>query len=655
MLIFKKNNPMKNFVFAVAAFIYFNTSAQTWLQPHKNIQLPNVPSASLLEDLISANGGTAIGTSGLPAPGVIKHMRNFHHMEIDYKYGYFPSDGILNPDTCSCANAWCNNGGCNDILFPSTKSGFESLKDHYCKWKGNKYQFTEMNAALESLFPKMSSQCGNTNISRSYPNKWYSISEFGGLANAQMHFKNYTLSFLKSFCPGDTNKPCLVNVLEVGNEPWGDPYPGKDGYHQLLIGAVSAFREYYGSGNPDDWRMKLSTAAFQAHNPNAGPFGEQWHYIDNMIPDTLKPYFKYTSIHNYAFNMSNFNLGVTETPESDDGGFLTVKNLIEWRNQKMQNAKVNITEFAWNAGTLNNGCGDLGESTQAAYTMRGYMLAARYNVHRAYVYDFTDKNEYPLYCTTGLYKDLANNVPRKTFLCIQKLRNSNLTNKRFLKALAEYNGPTQVSLNSGKYVFIFGDTAGKPTHIIAWRAEKLSFENNNYPATLPIYDTITLPSNAMNVSVNDAYTTLGWDNSQDGTVSGTMGSTVYINAPTSNVIYAKLSGMPIVIPIKSNGCKYDIAGNLINCISTATGNDYFQYDIHISYNAANNNINIGFNGYSGNASIQVLNTVGQMLKSELYIGTTNYYSFPFISTPGIYFVKLELNNKQYFIKKIVVN
>ena len=337
---------IRNRKFSICILVYCLLStaccfSQSWLQPHTAIVLPNVPAKSKLSELISANGGNSIGMTGMPNAGTIKNMRNFHQMEIDYKYNYFPMDGILNADTCSCANVWCNGGDCSNIMQPGTKSGFESTKGFYCVWKTPAFGFTKMHAAFESIFPKYSGgPCPNTTIMRGYPNKWYSLSEFGGLNNAALNFKNYVLSFLKTNCPKELYKPALVNVLEVGNEPWGDPYPGMNGYHQLLIGTVAACREYYGSSNPASWRIELSLAAFRAHNANPGPFGEQFYYVDTAIPDSLKHYFSYANIHPYAFNIAQFNAGnlnagVTETPESDDGAFLTFKNMIEWKNQKM--------------------------------------------------------------------------------------------------------------------------------------------------------------------------------------------------------------------------------------------------------------------------------------------------------------------------------
>lgn len=652
---------MKNFlaILLLSATMTGTILAQSWLQPHTQINLPNAPAKATLSELISANGGNSIGMTQMPNAGSIKTMRNFHHMEIDYKYNYFPMDGILNPDTCGCANVWCNNGGCSDILAPATKSGFESTKGFYCAWKGNNFGFTTMYSALESLFPKHNANCPNTTINRGYPNKWYSLTEFGGMANAAQNFENYVTSFLKTNCPKDPNKPALVNVLEIGNEPWGDPYPGKLGYHQLLIGTVSACRKYYGTNNPASWRIQLSLAAFRAHNANPGPFGEQFYYVDEAIPDSLKPYFSYCEIHPYAFNIpqfnqGNLNAGVTETPESDDGGYLTFKNMIDWKNQKFQHAKVNITEFGWNAGTANDGCGPLGESTQAAYYMRAYLLAARYNIHRAFVYGYTDQNEYPLYCTTGLFKDINNNIPRKSYRSIVTTVNSTVKDKRFLKALTENTNQANNGQN-GKFVYLFGDSAGTPTHIIAWKPVKLGFEDTNYPALSSSYDTIQLPSQYLWAMSGDAYYYLGWDNSQNGTIANTASGTVYINGMSTNPnqVYVKLSGIPVVIPIHSLNCRYDSTGNLVNC-GPATYVNYMnnEYDVNIQFDGSS--ITIHSSDLAGPATLSVYNSIGQpILQSNIELSAHGATLGFKAGSVGMYIVKVETADGFTFAKKIL--
>jgi len=640
--------------------LYFYTNSQTWLNPHTQINLPNVPAKAKLNELISSNGSNALGQTSLPNAGTIKTLRNFHLMENDAKYNFFPSEGILNADTCSCANVWCNGGGCNDIVQAGgTKSGFESYKGFYCAWKTPAFGFTEIYSATESIFPKANFTCtSNSTINRGYPNKWYSLTEFGGINNIAQNYKNYVISYLKTFCPKELNKPALTTVLEIGNEPWGDPYPGTAGYHELLRGAVAACREYYGSNDPKNWRIQLSLAAFRAHNSGPGPFGEVNYYVENVIPDSLKPYYMYAPIHPYAFNITNFNAGnisagVSETPESDDGAFLTFKNMIDWKNQKMPHAKVNIGEFGWDAeipSNCPNGAAPMGESSQAAYTMRAYMHSARYDIHRSFVYGFTDQYECPLYYTTGLFKDLQNNVQRKMYKCIQTTVASTVGDKRFLKALTENTNQANNGQN-GAFVYIFGDAVGTPTHIVAWRPIKLTYEDNNYPALASNYTTITLPGVNLNVNVGAAYYYMGWDNSQNGTITNNGTGTVDITGTGTNVLNVKLSGMPIVIPISANGCKYDSLG-VLTCPS-GISNIKPESILNMYYSNDNSMMYINTGDYKGDVHIKIYDMQGRKVYNSSYIAAGTH-SFEFKgSTLGIYMVEVLLADGTSSIKKIV--
>ena len=211
---------------------------------------------------------------------------------------------------------------------------------------------------------------------------------------------------------------------------------------------------------------------------------------------------QYVSVHNYAFPLSINgqdvsldcqNVALTQRPETENGAYLTMKNMLKWVEENMSHAKTNITEFGWNA--QNSQCNAIGESSQSAYTLRAFLLAARYNIHKSFLYHFVDKNEFPLYCTTGLYEgNIQNNNPRKTFESIDKLRSSNLSDKRFLKALEEDSNEANNG-NNGEFYYLFGDNAGKPTHIVAWKPVELQYENTAYPAVASNFSTLQLPGN----------------------------------------------------------------------------------------------------------------------------------------------------------------
>lgn len=648
---------MKKLLPLLALAIVFNMNAQSWLQTHHLINIPNKPSSASLGDIIAVNGGNKIGNTTLPNAGVIKTLRDFYHMEIDYDYSYFPSEGILNADTCSCANVWCNFGNCSTFINnPGGPSSFASKKGFYCAWNGSGYQFEEVYSTLEAIFPKKSfGGCySGADVDRSYPNKWYSLTEWGGLPNIQQNFENYLLPYLVTYCPGDTSKPCLIDVLEVGNEPWGNPYPGEAGYHEMLQGAIDVFSNYYGSTNPSDWRMKLSTAALEAHDSMPNNFGATEMYIEDMVPAQYRQYFDYVAIHPYAFPLDNSAFAVNQWPESENGAYLTLKNLVDWRNSQMSHAKVNVTEFGWNAGTPGDGCGPLGESTQASYIMRAFLLALRNDVHRAFVYSISDETEYPLYCTVGLYEDLGANNPRKVMESIIKLKSSTIADKRFLKAITE-NADQASNGANGVYAYLLGDNSGTPTHLVAWRPDSLGYENSNYPLVSSSYTTITLPDTSLKVQNADNYYYLSWDATQDGLIANNSSTVVNVSGSSSSSVGVKLSAIPIVIPIGNNNCVYDSLGNL-NCTGGTT--NITQADNNLDFNLypnpAANAIYFQLEGISNqNIDYEIYNVSGNLIKSGMIKAGKGQISLDSYKN-GSYLFKIISANKKQLTKRFTV-
>ena len=188
-------------------------------------------------------------------------------------------------------------------------------------------------------------------------------------------------------------------------------------------------------------------------------------------------------------------IGLVESPESETGAFMTMKNMKDWMAQNMPNAELNLGEFGWNSTAGDN---PLGEANQAAYVMRAFMLAMRNDIHRAFLYAFQDNEECPLYCSTSLYDE--NGQPRNSLLAIEQLMDSDLSDKVFLNAVSEDSDP-----ESGQYVYLFGDPDGTPTHMVAWAPEVLPENGETYPPVSNECTTIQLPSTEMTVSAGTPY------------------------------------------------------------------------------------------------------------------------------------------------------
>ena len=615
----------------LAITLLFSQSNANWQVAHSQLVSPSFntensqPNPTHFGNMIGTAGGKEIGNYFNPqfdAAGVINSFRSFHLMEADFGDAFFPKEKELSTVPCDCGDVLYSceeERKCEDDYLPYNTYGFRGYKAHYCDWTNDpRFGIKEIYAALEAQIPIKAAYCsttvngdcveanenpcliqdGRAQIgSRKFPDKWYTADEWGGHHDSiQKHAKNYVYHFAATFCPTDLQKDCVVKVLELGNEPWGMDTPGKLGYHAILKGAVQALKELYGT-DKNNWRMKLSTAAFDARFAcDNAPM----QYIHDMIPNEpeIKKYIDYLNVHNYPFTNTPCgvpvdNLKLNYTPESPDGGFLSFKNIEVWKQQNgMEHARINMTEFGWNSSQEDCNSG-IGEANQAAYHMRAYLLAARYGIHKGFSYCLKDQPKYfwngveyspesPLYCSTGL---IDRNGKKKSSFYASETFVSKLGQKHFLKAVEE-----KYDKEGGIFAYLLGEVDelgnGIPTHLVAWRASDLGVSDNQniqYPKrdselgrTLT---TLTLPSTEMDFSMEDTYFYLGWDEEHPRLIGDHI---VHQNDVEVHQVQVDLSGLPIVIPINPANTGYDKAGNLF-------GGELAQY---VSANELEGNLDI---------------------------------------------------------------
>ncbi|MFK7981227.1 MAG: hypothetical protein AB8G86_14675 [Saprospiraceae bacterium] len=592
-------------------------SAQSWLTPHDSLHFKSKPNTTSFVDLIGANAGKEIGqnSASFKGTGKIKNVRSFHIMGSDYGNGFFPNEQTIIPYPCDCGDEFyqCPSQTCVDEETGRVKKyGFRNWKAHYCDWKKG-YQMKTIQASLEAIFPKLSTvcefdenfncthvphPCTDYGLGRNYPNKWYTKEEWGGsFQNIRAIAATYAENFAITFCPSDTAKQCLVNILEVGNEPWGkgddgindtaDDTPGKEGYHAICWGVIDGLTKYYKSDDPKKWRMKLSTAAFEAYTTTPGCGNDPNQYIELMVPNqmengkSLRSYFDHVSIHNYAFPKANLcsDNNLKRMPESEDGIFLTLKNMKKWMEINMPHAKLNITEFGWNSFSSVAGCYSIGQANQSAYLIRAFLLASRYNIHKAYAYAFYDHPEESIFCSVG-FQEKGTHEAKKSLLAVSKL-NDLIGDKHFIKAIELDNDKTTFAYLVGDYDAT--KKQGNPTHLVAWKAVDLMEKD--------IFDTYpTLDANFTNINLGELsvdetsnYTYLSWDNKEDGSIGDNV-----IRA-AGNSVQIKLSGLPVLIPLDNNHCTYDESGDLMGC----DNNDLTQNTNQIEFDCGDITVTYG--------------------------------------------------------------
>jgi hypothetical protein len=517
--------------------------------------------------------------NGNPFNAIAGTVRSFHDMgdAHDYNFG-FPRSGapapcppIMEGDTeCHC---WTPSG-------PPLPS-FADWQCRYYQWylDGN----TEIHAALMSI------------ANRPFPdNGWFSACEWGNtLPEVYDNAYAYATNFAMTFGPKEPNTVCLVKVVEIGNEPWGQP--GRDAYHMILNAFINAFSVYYESTNPEDWRIKLSAPALQAFSQNP-----VWHslsakccdqyqngdeigidcggtsgncssplepciacesaqitnceignlaydpnhgtgdIIGEMIPAEAWDFLEGANIHPYSFQAATLEL--TAHPESNNSEFQRIRNMHAFMEEcGLESQNLNITEIGWDSGPL--GAHPVGLYAQAVYIVRAILMAGRFGASQAIIYECVDNpfiDDTGLYRSSGLYtatnetpnyEDLTPKDPKPSYHAVVQCMRE-IGDKEFLKSLTQ-------EVDEGAYAYLLGNSDGLITHLVAWHA--IGVEVNAGVTNLQPFN-IQLPDN-VSMLIPASGTLL------DGSSNNAGYQIINSHDPLTNTYNLNLSSAPILIEI----------------------------------------------------------------------------------------------------------
>ncbi len=496
-------------------------------------------------------------------------MRLFHLMGKDY-FGNTPATQPINP--------------CTNPNYDIQRLGMCAIRDFY--------------RVLRDDYPFIVSSV-ETIQGKGFPNKWYTESEWGGsMTNIKENAYQYAKAYLQTMDPDKNANTALVDRFHTSNEHWGSDL-GIDGYKAVCDGFIEGFTEYYqgnrfATPNQNTWVIKMWFGAYQAHKA-----AHVWDndYVGTMMSDKTRQTVAGLDIHPYSFAVENGvdNNNINQHPESTTSYFQSIKNMVKWRNDNAPTMGLTATEFGWNdqnvpirmnLGDVDNKPGDdwviqsvngtpstqpnnpsdwatefvgVGEEAQALYSIRAFLLLARYGFDSGYIYGSFDSNE-SLYQNTGVYKTqpLIETVPggafkysnypsassdfigeKKVMPAMRKFRNSSVIgNKHYLQTIKEDD--------NGVHAILVGDSPnGNPTHLVAWYATNINNKNENQILADIISQTpgqIGLPSN-LSINTSQNFTRLDWKESSVNNISS---SSVYVNGTL------KLTPIPIVIPLISN-------------------------------------------------------------------------------------------------------
>ena len=124
----------------------------------------------------------------------------------------------------------------------------------------------------------------------------------------------------------------VLDVLETGNEPWGEP--GLDAFASWSQGFIDVFREEFGA-DIETWPIKLATPAGQvSHYPRhykSSSLEDVQDGSDNLnllIPEEQRKWFSYVTCHPYSFNEDTYSL--TAPPDHPESRFAELFDVCEW-------------------------------------------------------------------------------------------------------------------------------------------------------------------------------------------------------------------------------------------------------------------------------------------------------------------------------------
>lgn len=374
----------------------------------------------------------------------------------------------------------------NGNFFQSNKATLQGLKDQGFK--------------VHACFAALSPTDGTYSDLRDFPEQWYFVNEWTNNAGinyegVKLSVKNYTIAFINAMSPPNcSGNNCIVDVFEMGNEPWG--YPDPKIYHAIITGAWEAFYEVYGV--PSNWKMDFIAPSFQAFrenivncdNPNelnafnlqTDPnyqlcqYDEIGEFLD--LPCEVMNDIDAVNIHPYGFKNGDISTFKTE-PEHPESEFNQIKNAVVWRDTNFPNRDLPIysTEFGWSSQP--EAANGNGEEGQAANLLRGILIQSRYHINRTYIYNaYEDIN--PLFNWHALYEAGDSNGigypnalggrKKPAFFAVKDFRNR-FAGKVFYKAVQEDR--------NGVYAYIVANPDGSEPFLVFWTPQETHDYNIN--------------------------------------------------------------------------------------------------------------------------------------------------------------------------------
>lgn len=278
---------------------------------------------------------------------------------------------------------------------------------------------------------------------------------------------NYGYAFARHFGPTYGNG--LVEIMEIGNEPW--TYPASfylTVFEGMLRGAKDA-----------DPNMKVLPCALQSHDPGAEN-AVGGNYMGARLTPALAAMVDGINVHHYSYTTDQNGTRIAVHPEHPESEMRHIVNDIRFRDANMPGKKIYLSEWGWDSEGAGEGCtfGEcVSEYEQAVYAVRGAMMFMRLGIDRITWYFYGNQASGNIYSRSGLEGNPPDHLEKRAYKSFRSFVHL-LGDKRFLDVLHE---------DETAWIYLFGDASNHPTHLVAWRpieGDDLSTLQYNLPTSL---------------------------------------------------------------------------------------------------------------------------------------------------------------------------
>ncbi len=266
------------------------------------------------------------------------------------------------------------------------------------------------------------------------------------------HAYYQAFNYGKAFAQHFVSDKKLVNIIEIGNEPW--TY-SKTTYDSVLCGMANGIRS-----------VSLATilpCAVQSYNKT----DDNNNYISRFINKQSAQYISGLNTHIYPYIFNKQGNRVAVNPEDRRSQIWSMNNMQRFKNKNLPGKNIYVTEFGYDSKGGNEDCTHpecVSEFEQAIFGVRMALILWRLGAGKIYWYYFAniDYNSF-LHNRSGLASSYKNGFKKKMSFDAFALLQKNIGNYCFEKVILE---------NKFTFAYLLHNRENGAKAIIAWRPTK---------------------------------------------------------------------------------------------------------------------------------------------------------------------------------------